>query len=159
MSLGQQIFWGVFSSVVAAAIVWCIWWVRIWFVARLYCGQWTALKFENRRPLPMEGNGSASIRRAFTSCPCSWVSPENLICEASYDGSIGEGRIELQGDITINPFAPNHAFVTLHRVGDKIEYAVQEYFVLRNGDIYVVPVVSERVPPDYNKHVLRRRDD
>lgn len=142
---------GVGCSLGAAFLVWAIWWIRVFIAAGRYCGRWGAYKLSDRTIVPMEGNGTAEIRRGG-----KWLSPEVLTSTAEYDGSPQEGRVKLQGSIILDPVAPSHAFVTLSRVGEKVEYGVQEYFLMPNGDIYVQPAISERIPPDYNKHVLRR---
>jgi hypothetical protein len=99
----------------------------------------------------MKGNPSTTIRRGG-----SLLHPEDLVLEAEYDGTGAEGRVKLTGDVRINPLVFNQAVVTLNRLGELQEYAVQSYFLMKNGDILVVPAVSETIPAEYKKHVLRR---
>jgi hypothetical protein len=162
---------GTASSVLAAFIVWLLWWCRIGVAVGRYCGLWTAFDFAGRDLKPMPGNGSTTIsRRMALFRPRTWLHPGHLQYEAEYDGSPGEGRVHLTGEIRVDPIALNRAVVSMQRASGSTEYVVQDYHLMSNGDIYVVPATSGwnakltsdgtvQVEADYNKHVLRRRKE
>lgn len=64
-----------------------------------------------------------------------------------------EDRVRLKGEIIVDPVAVNRAITTMRRVQSGDEYIVQEYFLMANGDIFVVPQGG-----GCNNHVLRKPD-
>jgi hypothetical protein len=152
----MTILYGVMGSVIAAFIVWVFWCVRIRLAARKYCGNWQLWKLNERNIVRGTPDEIAQIRPAWNWWnPLTWLSPEKLRLDAN-NNLPAVGGFEYEGDIAINPVATNRATVTLSRRGNSKEYAVQDYFLLANGDIYVVPAGSDVRPPEYSKHVLRR---
>jgi hypothetical protein len=160
--------WSVLSSVVAAGFIWLIWWFRIRRAAGKYCGTWSAHDLVDRQLRPMPGNGTTKINRRMTlRRPSTWIHPGDLVYEGEHDGSPAEGRVRLMGDIRVNPVSLNQAVLTMRRDSGQVEYVIQEYHLMNNGDIYVVPATGGwnasltpthelKVIAEYNKHVLQR---
>jgi hypothetical protein len=151
------------ASVLAAFIVWILWWIRIRHAAGQFCGTWNALELVGRELKTMPGSGTTTI-----TWKTNLFHPGDLHYAGEYDGSQTEGKVRLIGVIRVDPVALNRAVLSGRRDGAGTEYFVQDYHLMGNGDIYVVPVTSDwsaRLTPDgqiqvqavYNKHVLQKQ--
>jgi hypothetical protein len=145
-----EIIWGISTSVVAALILTAVGALVIRARAHKYCGNWKQYVFDGRALIDENRNATATIR------PAGWWSPSHLDVKSGYDNDGPKKRITYSGRVVVNPVASSHAFVTHERDGPDKEYVVQEYFLMRDGDIYVFPRNPPKKEHDYYAHVLRK---
>ncbi|HWB20195.1 MAG TPA: hypothetical protein VG711_07845 [Phycisphaerales bacterium] len=125
-------------------------------VYKKYCGVWSAFNLEDRSLTPMQGSAPTIIKLFAWTKWRSWIEPEVLIYESSFQGSKDETKVVLEGTVTVDTSLTSRAIATFQRVGGKYEMSVKQYYLMKNDEIFVVAMSDDEGRNGYKNHVLRR---
>jgi hypothetical protein len=162
---------GAGASVLAVVMWWGLWQARIARHARKFCGTWETMRFDGRKLVPADVKGTTTI-----SPERKWWHPFSQPGDLRYTGEYFDAQlqksVQLVGTVRVDPASLSRAVVDMRRIGDEQEYAVNEYVLMGNGDILVLPVIQDQrarivrdegeediieFAPDHARHVLRRQ--